>query len=76
VAGAFDPHHDQTAQRLRPTDELVVALAARRDPLAAQRAAQRIDGMSDMELLMRIDTDCDLWLAGFGDGGFHCGPSC
>jgi len=44
--------------------------------MGAQRATELIDGMSDVELLMRVDTNGDLWLAGYGDGGFHCSPSC
>jgi hypothetical protein len=43
--------------------------------MGAQRSTELVDGMGDVELLMRVDTDSDLWLGGFGDGGFHCGPS-
>jgi hypothetical protein len=44
--------------------------------MGAQRAIELIDSMGDMELLVRVDTNGDLWLGGCGDGGFHCGPSC
>ncbi len=41
--------------------------------MAAQRTAQLIGGVGDVELLVRVDTDGDLWLGGCGDGGLHCG---
>ena len=75
VTRAFDTDGDQLAQRAGPGHETAVTGAGSRYPLAAQRATELIDGMGDVELLVRVDTDGDLWLGGFGDGGFHCGPS-
>lgn len=44
--------------------------------MSAQRATEFMDGMRDVELLMRVDTDGDAWQARCcGDDGLHCGPS-
>src|SRR5208283_567414 len=69
VTRAFDTDGDQLAQRVGPGHETAVPGGASRYPLAAQRATELIDGMGNVELLVGVDTDGDLWLAGFGDGG-------
>lgn len=76
VTGAFDTDNDEPAESAGPRYELPVTGGGGHHAMSAQRAAEQINGMGDVELLVRVDTDSDLWLGGCGDGGFHCGPSC
>jgi len=76
MAWAFNTDRHELTQRVGPRHEAAVTGGRGSQAMGAQRPTELVDGMGDMELLVCVDTDGDLWLGRFGDGGFHCGPSC
>jgi hypothetical protein len=74
VSDPFDPHHLKLTQALRPGQEVAVADAGRGHRVVAQGSAELIGGVRDMEMLVGIDPDGDLWETSWR-GGCHCGPS-
>ena len=61
VAELFDTDRDELAQPVGPGYELPVPAGGGRHAMGAQRAAELVDGVGDVELLVRVDTDGDLW---------------
>jgi hypothetical protein len=60
MAGAFDTDGNELPQRVGPGHEAAVTGSRGRQTVGAQWSTQLVDGMGDVELLVRIDTDDDL----------------